>query len=42
MGTLKKPGRVKSAILNWMGIPISLADGTFWGSGQERVVVARQ
>ncbi len=31
MGTLKKPGRVKSAILNWMGIPISLTDGTFWG-----------
>lgn len=26
----KKPGRVKSAILNWMGVPISLADGTFW------------
>ncbi len=26
----KRPGRVKSALLNWLGVPISLADGTFW------------
>src|SRR5690606_40453526 len=26
----KKPGRVKSALLNWLGVPISLTDGAFW------------
>lgn len=26
----KQPGRVKSALLNWLGVPISLATGTFW------------
>lgn len=26
----KKPGRVKSAILNWLGVPIELTNGTFW------------
>lgn len=26
----KKPGRVKSALLNWLGVPISLTDGSFW------------
>lgn len=26
----KKPGRIKSALLNWMGVPISLLDGKFW------------
>lgn len=26
----KQPGRIKSALLNWMGVPISLTDGTFW------------
>lgn len=26
----KKPGRVKSAVLNWLGVPISLTDGAFW------------
>ncbi|HFD7558846.1 phage portal protein [Providencia rettgeri] len=30
MSKMKKPGRIKSAILNWMGVPISLTDGTFW------------
>lgn len=29
---LKKPGRVKSALLNWLGVPISLTDGTFFNS----------
>ena len=26
----KKPGRVKSALLNWLGVPISLTNGGFW------------
>lgn len=26
----KKPGRVKSALLNWLGVPISLTNGEFW------------
>lgn len=26
----KQPGRVKSALLNWLGLPISLTNGTFW------------
>lgn len=26
----KAPGRVKSAILNWLGVPIELTDGDFW------------
>lgn len=26
----KRPGRVKSALLNWLGMPISLTTGTFW------------
>ncbi|GJJ95157.1 phage portal protein [Enterobacter hormaechei] len=26
----KRPGRVKSALLNWLGAPISLTTGTFW------------
>ncbi|MEY0842956.1 phage portal protein, partial [Providencia rettgeri] len=26
----KKPGRVKSALLNWLGVPISLTNGKFW------------
>lgn len=30
MANEKKPGRVKSALLNWLGVPISLTDGTFW------------
>jgi HK97 family phage portal protein len=28
----KQPGRVKSALLNWLGVPISLTDGSFWAS----------
>ncbi|BEM49134.1 phage portal protein [Serratia sp. CY54039] len=30
MGKNKQPGRVKSALLNWLGVPISLTTGTFW------------
>lgn len=26
----KKPGVIKSALLNWLGIPIALTDGEFW------------
>lgn len=26
----KQPGRLKSALLNWLGVPISLTTGTFW------------
>lgn len=26
----KQPGMVKSALLNWLGVPISLTTGTFW------------
>lgn len=26
----KQPGRVKSALLNWLGVPISLTTGKFW------------
>lgn len=26
----KQPGRVKSAILNWLGVPIHLTNGDFW------------
>ena len=25
----KRPGRVKSALLNWLGVPISLTSGLF-------------
>lgn len=28
----KQPGRVKSALLNWLGVPISLTDGAFWAA----------
>ncbi len=30
MANEKKPGRVKSALLNWLGVPIGLTTGTFW------------
>lgn len=30
MKKTKQPGRVKSALLNWLGVPISLTTGTFW------------
>jgi len=26
----KQPGKVKSALLNWLGVPISLTTGAFW------------
>jgi len=30
MKKIKQPGKVKSALLNWLGVPISLTTGTFW------------
>lgn len=30
----EKPGRVKAAILNWLGVPISLTTGEFWADWQ--------
>ncbi|EBU9233069.1 phage portal protein [Salmonella enterica subsp. enterica serovar Ndolo] len=30
MAKNKQPGRVKSALLNWLGVPISLTAGEFW------------
>ncbi|HEP9779177.1 TPA: phage portal protein [Pseudomonas aeruginosa] len=30
MGDKKKPGRFKSALLDWLGVPIGLTDGAFW------------
>ena len=30
MARNKKPGRVKSALLDWLGVPIGLLDGEFW------------
>lgn len=29
---MKKPGKVKSALLNWLGVPIGLTDGKFWAA----------
>ncbi|MDC9591074.1 phage portal protein [Xenorhabdus sp. XENO-10] len=34
MKTEKQPGRIKSALLNWLGVPISLTTGTFWQEWQ--------
>lgn len=28
----KKPGRVKAAVLNWLGVPIQLTDSDFWSA----------
>lgn len=30
MARNKKPGRVKAQILDWLGVPIGLTDGSFW------------
>lgn len=27
-----KPGRVRAAVLEWLGVPISLTDGSFWAA----------
>lgn len=27
---MKQPGWVKSALMNWLGVPLSLTDGAFW------------
>lgn len=26
----KKPGKIRAAILNWLGVPVGLTDGAFW------------
>lgn len=31
-----KPGRVKAALMNWLGVPIGLKDGTFWSEYEGR------
>ncbi|WP_176079329.1 phage portal protein [Paraburkholderia tropica] len=28
----KSPGRIKSSVLKWLGVPISLTDGSFWAA----------
>lgn len=38
----KKPGRIKSAILNYLGIPISLTDSAFWSAWNSSVESAGQ
>lgn len=30
MAKKKQPGRIKSALLNWLGVPLSLTSGEFW------------
>lgn len=30
MAKTKRPGRVKSALLNWLGVPVTATTGTFW------------
>lgn len=32
MNKEKKPGRIKSAVRRWLGMPISLTDGEFWSA----------
>ncbi|MEM7994829.1 phage portal protein, partial [Morganella morganii subsp. sibonii] len=26
----KQPGRIRSALLNWLGVPVHLTSGEFW------------
>ncbi|GAB3099743.1 phage portal protein [Aestuariicella hydrocarbonica] len=33
----KKPGKVKSALLNWLGVPIGLTDEAFWSAWNTNV-----
>jgi len=42
MADKKKPGRVKSALLNWLGVPIHLTDGTFWDEWSGRTSTSGQ
>jgi HK97 family phage portal protein len=28
----KKPGRIKAAVLNWLGVPVGLTDDAFWSA----------
>ncbi|WP_275900106.1 phage portal protein [Pseudomonas simiae] len=30
MAREKKPGRVKAALLDWLGVPVGIKDGAFW------------
>ncbi len=32
MNKEKKPGRIKSAVRRWLGVPISLTDVEFWAA----------
>lgn len=32
MKTKEKPGRIRAAVLEWLGVPISLTDGSFWAA----------
>lgn len=32
MKTKEKPGRIRAAVLEWLGVPISLTDGDFWST----------
>jgi HK97 family phage portal protein len=38
----KKPGRIKSAVLNWLGVPIGLTDGDFWAAWSSQTNSAGQ
>ena len=40
----KAPGRIKSAVLKWLGAPISLTDGDFWAAwgGGGKALTGRQ
>lgn len=38
----KPPGRIRSALLNWLGVPISLNDAEFWSTWAARESAAGQ
>lgn len=42
MAEKTKPGRVKSALLNWLGVPIHLTDGAFWQEWSGRTSASGQ
>lgn len=42
MAEKNKPGRVKSALLNWLGVPIHLTDGAFWQEWSGRMSTSGQ
>lgn len=37
----QQPGRVKSALLNWLGVPIGLTTGEFWQGGSGPAVAEK-